>query len=187
MSGKGYSGISMSVNAVEAYEEGRMPFSKWKKEMLIKKLEENRNMITCDYDLLKRQPAEVLKRLLLSTDGEYHHMGMRYNIVDFYHFDTDRLSKLTDDYIRTKHNNYIAEKKQKEFQKQQNSQINAQYDGRWEISYIKRSADGRHKREFILTGEIKGGWFFIDPGSELQGKKKLSITGKDFTCIKRIP
>ena len=136
--------------------------------------------------MLKGQPLGVLKNLLLSSDGEYHHMGMRYTVVDFYHFSTDRLSKLTDADIRLEYNRYATEKKQKEIKKGQDLIKNAQYDGRWEASYIKRSADGKHKREFILTGEIKGGWFFIDPGSELQGKKKLSISGKDFNCIRRI-
>ncbi len=73
--GKGYSGISMSNNAAEAYEEGRMPLSKWKKGMLIDKIDENRKLVKCDYELLKRQPLEVLKKLLLSSSGEYHHMA----------------------------------------------------------------------------------------------------------------
>lgn len=184
--GKGYLGNIMSNNAVEAYDEGRMPLSKWKKSIIIDKIEENKSLIKCDYELLKGQPLGVLKNLLLSSDGEYHHMGMRYTVVDFYHFSTDRLSKLTDADIRLEYNRYATEKKQKEIKKGQDLIKNAQYDGRWEASYIKRSADGKHKREFILTGEIKGGWFFIDPGSELQGKKKLSISGKDFNCIRRI-
>lgn len=184
--GKGYLGNSMSNNAVEAYEEGRMPLGKWKKSMIIDKIEVNKSLIKCDYELLKSQPLEVLKKLLLSSDGEYHHMGMRYTIVDFYHFATNRLSKLTDDDIRLEYNRYVTEKKQKEVKKEQDSIKNAQYDGRWEISYIKRSADGRHKREFILTGEIKGGWFYLDPESELVGKKKLSISGKNFNRIRRI-
>ena len=184
--GKGYLGNIMSNNAVEAYDEGRMPLSKWKKSIIIDKIEENKSLIKCDYELLKGQPLGVLKNLLLSSDGEYHHMGMRCTVVDFYHFSTDRLSKLTDADIRLEYNRYATEKKQKEIKKGQDLIKNAQYDGRWEISYIKRSADGKHKREFILTGEIKGGWFYLDPGSELVGKKKLSISGKDFTRIRRI-
>ena len=184
--GNGYSGVSMSNNAVEAYEEGRMPLCKWKKGMLIERIEENRSLIKCDYNLLIKQPLELLKELVLSSDGEYHHMGIRYNEVYFYHFDVDRLSNLTDKGIQMKRKEYDTAKARKETIKQQNSENNAQYDGRWEASYIKRSADGKHKREFILTGEIKGEWFFIDPGSELQGKKKLSISGKDFKRIRRI-
>ena len=185
-SGNGYSGISMSNNAVEAYEEGRMPLSKWKKGLLIEKIDENKNLIKCDYKLLTSQPVEVLKKLLLSSGGEYHHMGIRYTVVDFYHFDTDRLSELTDDYIRTKHNEYLTEKKQKEIRKQQDATENAQYDGRWKAEYLLRSMDGRRKNVFELTGEVKGGWFYIDPGSGLQGKKKLSITGKDFSLMDRL-
>ena len=184
--GNGYSGISMSNNAVEAYEEGRMPLSKWTKGMLIERIEENRSLIKCDYNLLIKQPLELLKDLVLSSDGEYHHMGIRYNEVYFYHFDTDRLSNLTDKCIQMKRKEYDTAKARKKTIKQQNSENNDQYDGRWEASYIKRSADGKHKREFVLTGEIKGGWFFIDSGSELQGKKKLSISGKDFNRIRRI-
>lgn len=184
--GKGYLGNIMSNNAVEAYDEGRMPLSKWKKSIIIDKIEENKSLIKCDYELLKGQPLGVLKNLLLSSDGEYHHMGMRYTVVDFYHFSTDRLSKLTDADIRLEYNRYATEKKQKEIKKGQDLIKNAQYDGRWEISYIKRSADGRYKREFILKGEIKGGWFYPDPESELVGKKKLSISGKNFNRIRRI-
>lgn len=184
--GKGYLGNIMSNNAVEAYDEGRMPLSKWKKSIIIDKIEENKSLIKCDYELLKGQPLGVLKKLLLSSDGEYHHMGMRYTVVDFYHFSTDRLSKLTDADIRLEYNRYATEKKQKEIKKGQDLIKNAQYDGRWEISYIKRSADGRYKREFILKGEIKGGWFYPDPESELVGKKKLSISGKNFNRIRRI-
>lgn len=40
--GNGYSGISMSDNAIEAYNEGRMPLSKWKKSMLIERIEKTR-------------------------------------------------------------------------------------------------------------------------------------------------
>ena len=184
--GKGYLGNIMSNNAVEAYDEGRMPLSKWKKSIIIDKIEENKSLIKCDYELLKGQPLGVLKNLLLSSDGEYHHMGMRYTVVDFYHFSTDRLSKLTDADIRLEYNRYATEKKQKEIKKGQDLIKNAQYDGRWEISYIKRSADGRYKREFILKGEIKGGWFYPDPESELVGEKKLSISGKNFNRIRRI-
>lgn len=184
--GKGYLGNIMSNNAVEAYEEGRMPLSKWTKGMLIERIEEHRSLIKCDYNLLIKQPLELLKDLVLSSDGEYHHMGIRCHEVYFYHFDTVRLSNLTDKGIQMKRKEYDIAKARKNTIKQQNSENNAQYDGRWEASYIKRSADGKYKREFILTGEIKGGWFFIDPGSELHGKKKLSISGKDFERIRRI-
>ena len=184
--GNGYSGISMSNNAIEAYNEGRMPLSKWKKGMLIERIEENKSLIKCDYELLVKQPLEVLKELVLSSDGEYHHMGMRYNVVEFYHFDMDRLSKLTDKYIQTKHQEYDVKRTRKKSLKQQNSEKNAQYDGRWEASYIKRSADGKYKHELTLTGEVKGGWFFIDLDSELKEKKKLSISGKDFKLIRKL-
>ena len=184
--GKGYLGSSMSANAAEAYKEGRMPLSKWKKGMLIEKIEENKDSIKCDYELLKKQPLEVLKKLLLLSDGEYHHMGLRYGIIDFYHFDTDRLAKLTNSDIQIQHEKFLTEKKQKEIKKQQDSAENAQYDGRWEANYVKYSADGRHKREFTLTGTVKNGWFFIDPNSELEGTKKLSINGKHFNLIKQV-
>lgn len=184
--GKGYVGISMSVNAANAYEEGHMPLSKWKKGMLIDKIEENRSLVECDYELLKGQPLEVLKKLLLSSDGEYHHMGIRYVEIEFYYFDTGRLSKLTDADILSEREKNDKKKEQKEIKKKQDAIKNAEYDGRWEVSYIKRSADGRHKREFVLTGTIKDGWFFIDSDSELKGKNKLSIKGKDFKFLRRI-
>ena len=88
--GNGYIGQSMSVNAKEAYDEGRMPLSSWGKYDIIEKVS----------DLYGEQAAKhcesltskELKDNLLVSDGEYHHTGKYFSETVFYHVKED-LSK----------------------------------------------------------------------------------------------
>lgn len=182
--GNGYAGISMSNNALAAYAEGRKPLSKWSKRDLIQQIDANREIIKCDYDLLTKQPVNVLKKLLLFSDGEYHHTGLRYNETLFYHFDNKRLSNLTDEKIKQTAANVKTQTKEKQAAKKQEKADNEQYNGRWEAIFTKRSADGRFKRDITMTGEVKNGWFFPDPGSEYENKRKIG--SKCLYLVKRI-
>lgn len=47
----GYDGYSMSKRAVEAYEQGEKPYSKWKKSDILEILEEHDTSV--EYDFLK--------------------------------------------------------------------------------------------------------------------------------------
>ena len=183
--GNGYAGFSMSNNALSAYAKGHRPESKWKKSDFIQNINYNRNLVSCSYNLLIKQPIGVLKKLLLSNNGEYHHTSIRYNTTLFYHFDTDKLSKLTDDDIQKVSDWYNNKKSKKREANEKHKQEMAKYNGRWEASYVKRSADGRHKKTFNLTGTANDGWFYIDEGVELKSKK-LKIGRKDFSLIKRL-
>ncbi len=182
--GRGYVGISMSNNALDAYAEGRMPISKWSKKDLIEHIDANRELINCDYGLLIKQPVNVLKELLLYTDGEYHHTGMRCNITMFYHFSNQRLSGLTDEKIIQTAENLRAQKQKEQEEKLQKSADDKKYDGRWEAIFTKRSADGRFKRDITMTGEVRNSWFYPDQGSEFENKR--NIHSKCLHLVKRV-
>ncbi len=181
--GNGYAG-TMSNNALDAYAEGRMPISKWTKKELIKHIDANRGSINCDYELLISQPVDVLKKLLLFSDGEYHHTGLRYNETTFYHFSDKRLSNLTDEEIVQMASNIKTQKQKQNEAKLQKAADDKTYDGRWEAIFTKRSIDGRSKRDITMTGEVRNSWFYPDPGSEFDNKR--NIHSKSFRLVKRL-
>ena len=53
----GYSGYSMSNRAVDAYEDGEMPLSKWTKKMIISEVVEQEHFTE---EELKKYPKNVL-------------------------------------------------------------------------------------------------------------------------------
>lgn len=73
--GNGYYGYSMSNNAIEAYEKGLMPLSKWSKEQA-QELS----------DLLGTKVKVLQLKKLLKKYGErgYHHTSKFYNQTKFY-------------------------------------------------------------------------------------------------------
>lgn len=83
----GYNGWSMSNNAVQAYEDGEKPLSKWTKKTLVYELA----------DALGTEPEEVANVLKLYTFKEvkdkclvyssWHHTSSRYNRTAFYELD----------------------------------------------------------------------------------------------------
>ena len=75
--GKGYCGISMSNNAVDAYSEGKMPLSKWRKKDILARLK--RQHASEDFmKVAEKTSLPVLKKILLEYT-EYHHTSLRYN------------------------------------------------------------------------------------------------------------
>lgn len=92
----GYYGISMSNNAVKAYEEGKKPYSKWTKKGIVDRINEKfsngklanipnkRPEIFSNFiEAVKKTPLVELKRILL-IDTEYHHTSIYYNSTIFY-------------------------------------------------------------------------------------------------------
>ena len=83
----GYNGWSMSNNAVQAYEDGEKPLSKWTKKTLVYELA----------DALDAEPEEVAEALKPYTVKEvkdkcltyssWHHTSSRYNRTAFYELD----------------------------------------------------------------------------------------------------
>lgn len=81
----GYKGYSMSNNAVKAYDEGRMPLSKWTKTAILEAVENyltsygNKKYFTRFENLNKKDLSQFI-----STDGEWHHTSKYYNRTVFY-------------------------------------------------------------------------------------------------------
>ena len=73
----GYNGYSMSNNAVDAYESGEKPMSKWTKTEMLK-------AIPAEYrDSFKGFKAAILKNVLL-RESSWHHTSSHYNRTYFY-------------------------------------------------------------------------------------------------------
>ena len=81
----GYSGRSMSNNAVDAYERGEKPLSKWTKDDILDCMD------AIDPD--KAEKAEGMSLADLRSKflrrSSWHHTSMYYNRTDFYSFDED--------------------------------------------------------------------------------------------------
>lgn len=76
----GYNGYSMSNNAVQAYQNGEMPYSKWTKAEIICTLAEMDRVLA---DKAKTLTTSELKALFLRRSS-WHHTSSHYNRTDFY-------------------------------------------------------------------------------------------------------
>lgn len=94
---RGYSGYSMSNRAVEAYSEGRMPYSKWNKGTTLGAIQEkidDGEITKATIEDFQKMPQSMLKEYLTS-DGEWHHTSKFFNQTDFYGLNMDALEDLT--------------------------------------------------------------------------------------------
>lgn len=167
----GYNGFSMSNNAVEAYENGEKPLSKWTKTDIFEAINEQEVELKCSIEKLKKLPVKVLKEICL-TYSSWHHTSNHYNKTDFYSLDVDRIENLTDDKIEELLLDYKADKK-----------VAAKpLEERWECAFLEWSGTRKHPvaTEVIEEGIIKGNWFYRKDGS----KKKTTANG--FKFLKQI-
>lgn len=84
---KGYHGYSMSNNAVDAYDNGEMPLSKWTKTAILNELVE----LDADSEIIelaKKMTVKQLKDIFLYKSS-WHHTSKMYNRTDFYSVTTD--------------------------------------------------------------------------------------------------
>lgn len=89
----GYVGWSMSRRAVEAYESGEMPKSKWTKTAIVDALKG-----ACDeLDLMYDPSVERMRKDELSgrflCNSSWHHTGKFFNVTDFYAVDADAVAE----------------------------------------------------------------------------------------------
>lgn len=94
----GYSGWSMSNNAVDAYSNGEKPLSKWTKADIFDTIEEQEIELKCSMEKFKKLPVKVLKEVCLRYSS-WHHTSNHYNQTDFYSLDISRIENLTDEKI----------------------------------------------------------------------------------------
>lgn len=103
----GYNGWSMSWNAVDAYENGEKPLSKWsKKEIIIETLLINEKL---DVNLLNKVNTSCLRNLMLKNAG-WHHTSKFYNKTNFYKIDEEFVENLTNDKLINSINRQIIGK-----------------------------------------------------------------------------
>ena len=169
----GYSGWSMSNNAVDAYYNGEKPLSKWTKADIIEAIEdpikEEELTLNCSMEKLKKLNAKVLKQICLYRSS-WHHTSNHYNKTDFYSLDIDSIAELTDEKI-----NRIIE----DYKEEKSEELTEE---KWKCAFLEWSGTRKHPKatEVIEEGTIKGNWFIRADGS----KKKTTANG--FKFIKKI-
>lgn len=176
--GNGYSGISMSNNAVEAYKQGKAPLSKWKKKDILEVLK-RRNISEDFIKEVKKINLPILKKYLLEY-VEWHHTSLRYNETNFY--------KVTDIRNQDEKRNLLQKmKKAQEEYSKNNAEKHTkrsikppQKFYRVNMEYIHRSADGKHKKIVSGEGVIQGNW------CHLKNRKKKKISGTHFFITKKM-
>lgn len=95
----GYSGWSMSNNAVDAYSNGEKPLSKWTKADIFDTIEEQEIELKCSMEKFKKLPVKVLKEVCLRYSS-WHHTSNHYNQTDFYSLDISRIENLTEGIVK---------------------------------------------------------------------------------------
>lgn len=102
----GYSGYSMSNNAVAAYESGERPASKWTKKAIIARIleltaerEGDGEPLSIDIDFIKSLPVKTLKDIAL-CESSWHHTSKMYNRTKFFDVCLDSVEDARKTYIR---------------------------------------------------------------------------------------
>lgn len=98
----GYNGWSMSNRAVEAYEDGQMPLSKWSKKLILSEIERivDEEEIKANFSMenLNKMNKDELTCHLLSLNS-WHHTSIYCNETNFYGIDTSAVEALTNEKI----------------------------------------------------------------------------------------
>lgn len=166
----GYKGYSMSNNAVQAYNNGERPLSKWTKSDIISavKTAVSDGTITITYkaDDLKQLRVSVLRNVSLKRSS-WHHTSSHYNRTDFYALDYSALERLTLDDIKD-----IADVKEEKPTVKEETAF---------CEFLVWGGTRKHPKatKCQAEGTIKGNWFYLPDGS------KKSITANGFRIISK--
>ncbi len=167
----GYNGWSMSNNAVDAYENGETPLSKWRKSDILEAIEESEIELKCSIEKLRKLPVKILKEVCLRYSS-WHHTSNHYNETDFYSLDEERIENLTDTKIDELLIDYEVNKKEEVKLTEE----------KWKCAFLEWGGTRKHPTatEIIEEGTVKGDWFYRKNGS----KKKTTANG--FRFIEKI-
>lgn len=177
----GYNGYSMSNRAVEAYDNGEKPLSKWTKAAIIDEVKDNidENNTPFTMAVLEKAPKAVLVDLLLRRSS-WHHTSSYCNSTDFYSVDIDLLKQLTNEAIKESVESHKTTTCKKE-------PVVNKYKGI--IRYLEWSGTRNHPKatEMELKDvniEEKGCFYIVtdDKGSQLL-KKKIGSNGTYVTRL----
>ena len=162
----GYNGYSMSNNAVEAYEEGRMPLSKWTKSAILIGIEN----AGYDSDFFKKWTLPELKNALLIC-GEWHHTGADFKKTKFYRVDTDAV----EEYLAGKEKPAISANTPK---KETPAEEAGTWSGEYKCTeYHPTSRYNRYKvwYEPFSGATKKGDWFTLRDGSRKKASNCINV------------
>lgn len=165
----GYYGYSMSNNAVDAYNDGEKPISKWTKSEILAAIKAENLNLSCSFEQLRKAPVRVLKRLCL-VRSSWHHTSCLYNKTDFYSVDYDAVENITAEMLDAEISAIKTEITQEPTEE------------KWRCAFLEWSGTRKHPKatEHIEIGIVKGNWFYREDGS----KKKTNANG--FRFIEKI-
>lgn len=178
----GYSGYSMSNRAVEAYDNGEKPLSKWTKADMLEVIEAYISGKDMAFNMtsLKKAPKVVIAELVL-IKSSWHHTSSYCNATEFYAINLDILDQLTDEKIKKAveaHRKSLAEA----------PSVN-RYKGT--IQYLEWSGTRNHpkatKCELSDVNIEEKGCFYIvtDDSGNILLKKKIGSNGTSVTkCVR---
>lgn len=160
----GYNGYSMSNNAVDAYDDGEKPMSKWTKVALLDAIRE-------EFDGLAGLEKLTAKRLrsefLIRTS--WHHTSSHFNQTDFYSVDFDKLAETTAEDVE-KWRKEDKERSKAEEKSEPEKSIR-------KVSYLVWGGTRKHPKatEHVETCEVVGNWAMTQ-----NGKKSIFARGFAF-------
>lgn len=113
----GYAGYSMSKRALEAYEAGKMPRSKWTKGIalaLIEKAIKENNINDIDMNVFSKMSSDELLNNYLVDRGEWHHTSKMMNKTSFYEIDEDKVFEHSSKYRQHEKEKMEADERQRQ-------------------------------------------------------------------------
>jgi hypothetical protein len=170
----GYSGFSMSNRAVEAYEQGEKPISKWTKTAFFEELNENLkdyNISAEKINALKSLKVSVLKERFLKNSS-WHHTSNYFNNTNFYSINYSKIEEMTAEGIKALKNQKPEKKESSEPEKKKGK-----------IFYLEWSGSRKHPKatERVLEDVYileKGCFYYVfDEKNKEILKKKIGSNG----------
>ena len=178
----GYCGSSMSERAVEAYENGERPMSKWTKQAIIEEICEYVEEYNADTTRSKKLSwtqeslNKFSKKVLVDTflyNSSWHHISKYANETLFYSIDEDTIANLTVEQLKQ---SFQKEKVQKTSQKRKKMLPVEKGKIRWEEwEGSRRYGCYKKHEEYCL---IADDWCYLPDGKKKQryGVHVLNIT-----------
>lgn len=166
----GYKNFSMSWNAIDCYDQDIKPLSKWLKQEVIDKInnEINEKRYNIDIKLISKLNKNNLFNLFLSFDS-WHHTGKMYKKTNFYAFNDSKLFDLT--------NEKIIELLQQ--QKQEKKNMDVEEKKYCKAHFLEWGGTRKHPKayDYEENGYILGNWFYRSNG------RKKSVSANGFYVI----
>lgn len=171
----GYSGYAMSIRAVEAYENGEKPLSKWSKGDIIDAISDIDKEKAAAFSKVR---LPILKDTVLRRSS-WHHTSNRCNATDFYKVDETVIEEMSLEEIME-----LSSVKSEPEKPASNK-----YKGH--ISYLEWSGTRKHPKAtrhnlHDVLIEEKGCFYLVyDEAGALILKKKIGSNGTEVTKKRR--